>query len=113
MGCQAGSVLRQARLRNGLDQRRLALRAGTSQDAISRIERGVENVTFDRLERLLNAMGETLALETKRLESDVDLNELADLRALGSEERLARAISWNRMAGRFAEAGRRARVEGE
>jgi transcriptional regulator with XRE-family HTH domain len=54
----ASTLLREARARNGISQRRLALRAGTSQDAISRIERGVESPTLERLSNLLMVLGE-------------------------------------------------------
>ena len=54
----AAVLLRKARARHGISQRRLALRAGTSQDAISRIERGVESPTLERLAHLLMMLGE-------------------------------------------------------
>ena len=42
-------LIRETRERKRLSQRRLALRAGTSQSAIARIERGDEEVTWPRL----------------------------------------------------------------
>jgi transcriptional regulator with XRE-family HTH domain len=54
---QAGQLVRGARLRSGLSQRSLARRAGTSQAAISRIERGLERPTFERLEQILAGLG--------------------------------------------------------
>ncbi|HEY3960073.1 MAG TPA: helix-turn-helix transcriptional regulator [Solirubrobacteraceae bacterium] len=60
---KASTLLREARARQGISQRRLALRAGTSQDAISRIERGVESPTLERLTHLLMVLGERLEIE--------------------------------------------------
>ena len=60
----AAVLLREARARHGISQRRLALRARTSQDAISRIERGVESPTLERLTHLLMVLGERLELDT-------------------------------------------------
>lgn len=54
---QAAEIVRSARLRSGLSQRRLAKRAGTSQAAISRIERGLEEPTLERLEQILAGLG--------------------------------------------------------
>ena len=50
-----------------MSQRDLALRARTSQDAISRIERGVESPTLDRLAHLLTLLGERLVLGSEPL----------------------------------------------
>lgn len=55
-------LLRDARRRHGIDQRSLALRAGTSQTQISRIERGVVSPSISTLERLLSTLGERLEL---------------------------------------------------
>lgn len=106
---EAGELIRQARERHGLSQRRLALRAGTDQAAISRIERGETSPTVETLERLLAAMGERLTAQPQPLERDYDpLHMRATLRR-SPEERLRLAISWNRLAGRLSEAGRQAR----
>jgi hypothetical protein len=63
----------------------------------------------ETVERLLAAVGERLAPEPVPLERDYDpLHMRATLRR-SPEERLRLAISWNRLAGRLAEEGRRAR----
>jgi uncharacterized protein len=106
----AGEVVRQARQRSGLSQRRLALRAGTDQAAISRIERGDTSPTIETLERLLAAMGERVSLQPRPLERDYDPMHMRATLERSPEERLRLAISWNRLAGRLSEAGRRARA---
>lgn len=101
-------MVRKARERHGLSQRVLALRAGTDQAAISRIERGEISPSLETIERLLAALGEQLALDPRPLERDYDpLHMRATLRR-SPEERLRLAISWNRLAGRLSEEGRRA-----
>jgi transcriptional regulator with XRE-family HTH domain len=116
MRCQyslnVGNVLREAREQQGLSQRRLALRAGTSQDAISRIERGAEAPTLERLGQLLLALGRRPVLSVEPLEGPVPESELAASGAMSPSERLSEASSWNRMAGQLDAAGERARSEG-
>jgi transcriptional regulator with XRE-family HTH domain len=104
-----GKLIREVRKRRRLSQRVLALRAGTDQAAISRIEQGEVSPSVDTVERLLAALGERLTLEPGALERDYDpLHMRATLRR-SPEERLRLAISWNRLAGRLTEEGRRAR----
>ena len=100
-------LLREARMRHGITQRRLALRAGTSQDAISRIERGVESPTLERLIHLLMVLGEGLELNTVPLvEADGDVTLPA------THERLREAASWNLVATKLEIAGAQARAAG-
>jgi transcriptional regulator with XRE-family HTH domain len=106
-----GELVRSTRERLGLSQRRLALRAGTTQAAVSRIERGVVSPTFATLRELMIAMGEEPVLSARRLPGDWDPAHLASTLARTPEERLALALSWNRMAGRLAAAGRAARAD--
>lgn len=106
---EVGELIRQARRRHRLSQAALAFRAATDQAAISRIERGEVSPTVETVERLLAAMGEHLELEAKPMPREYDpLHLRASLRR-SPEERLRLAISWNRLAGRLAEAGARAR----
>lgn len=106
---KAAKLIRETRRRHRLSQRVLALRAGTDQAAISRIERGVVSPSMETVERLLTAMGEQLRLEPVPVERDYDpLHMKATLRR-SPEERLRLAISWNRLAGRLTEEGRRVR----
>jgi transcriptional regulator with XRE-family HTH domain len=52
-----GELVRDARTNSGLSQRSLALRAGTTQAAISRIERGLEEPSFERFTAIMQSMG--------------------------------------------------------
>ncbi len=104
-----GELVRCTRERLGLSQRRLALRAGTTQAAVSRVERGVVSPTFATLRELMVAMGEEPVLGARRLPTEWDPVHMASTLARTPEERLALALSWNSMAGRLAAAGRTAR----
>ena len=72
-----GQLLREARRRHYATQKQLAARAGTSQAAISRIERDEVSPTIETLARLLDLLGEELVLETKWIDwgHDRTLNE--------------------------------------
>jgi transcriptional regulator with XRE-family HTH domain len=97
-------------MRQGLSQKRLARRVGTQQSAISRLEADKNSPSVETLELVLGAMGERLQLTVEPLERDYDPVHLRATVARPPEERLALGISWNRMAGRLAAAGRRARA---
>jgi transcriptional regulator with XRE-family HTH domain len=103
----AARLLREARQRHGVSQRRLALRARTSQDAISRIERGAESPTLDRLAHLLMALGEHLELDSVAA-APAD----GGLAPLSARERLREAASWNLVATQLEIAGAEARRAG-
>ncbi len=109
---EPGELVRSTRQRLRLSQRTLALRAGTTQAAVSRIERGAVSPTFATLRQLMLAMGEQPELAARRLPVPGDPAHLTSTLARTPEERLQLALSWNRMAGRIAEAGRRARADG-
>ncbi len=103
----ASVILREARKRSGISQRRLALRAGTSQDAISRIERGVESPTLERLANLLLVLGERLELDSAPLgEAEIPAASLS------AGERLREAASWNLVATKLEIVGAQARRAG-
>lgn len=73
MNLEPGLLLREARLRHGLSQERLARRAGTTQSAISRIEQERGSPTVKTLAELLHLMGEDLVLTTEKRDSGIDL----------------------------------------
>jgi transcriptional regulator with XRE-family HTH domain len=95
-------LIREARRRKGLSQRQLALRAGTSQSAIDRIERGVQDVTWGRLRTLLLALGEEPVLESAPIRGRFDPDDLLRSRRRSLDERLAEGISFNRFAGELS-----------
>jgi transcriptional regulator with XRE-family HTH domain len=57
-----GQLLREARQRHRLSQKRLAIRAGTTQSAISRIESDRVSPSVDTLSGLLHLLGEDLEI---------------------------------------------------
>lgn len=73
----AGALLRQSRKRHGLTQKQLAIRARTSQAAISRIERGLVSPTVEMLDRLLDLLGEELVLAASPIDYGHDKTLLA------------------------------------
>lgn len=106
-----GRLIRSVRERRRLSQSQLALRAGTRQSAVSRLERDEISPSVETLNTYLNVMGEELCLSSKPVRRDYDpLHRRASAR-LSPEKRLKQAISWNRMAGEFAAAGRKARAK--
>ena len=95
-------MVKERRQRLGLSQRRLALRAATTQAAISRIERGLVSPTFDTLRTLLLAMGEEPVVAADRIKADWDPAHMTSTLQRSPEQRLALALSWNKMAGKLA-----------
>lgn len=73
MELEPGRLLREARIRHGLSQERLAIRAGTTQSAISRIEQERGSPTIRTLAELLRMMGEDLVLGTEMRDTGIDL----------------------------------------
>jgi transcriptional regulator with XRE-family HTH domain len=103
-------LVRSTRRELGLSQRRLALRAGTTQAAVSRIERGSVSPSFTTVRELMVAMGREPALSTRPLAADWDPAHMDSTLARPPEQRLQLAIGWNRLAARLADAGERARA---
>lgn len=106
---KCGSFVRHARQRHGLDQAELARRMGTAQPAISRIERDVISPSLETVNRLLEAMGETLSLEALALRAPApgagnqSIRELrADYQELTPDERLEQAAQLSEIASALA-----------
>jgi transcriptional regulator with XRE-family HTH domain len=105
----AGELIRTTRILRGLSQERLARRVGTRQSAISRLEADELSPGIETLDLLLRAMGEQLEIAGVPPRRDYDPAHRRATAERSPAERLALGISWNRMAGRLAAAGRAAR----
>jgi transcriptional regulator with XRE-family HTH domain len=103
---EPATIVREARHRAGLSQRALAQRAGTTQSVVARIELGQTRPTWETVVRLVEAAG--LALDTRLLPRAVSgshmLQDVARIRALSPEARLAEVVNLSR----FVAAARRA-----
>ncbi len=105
-----GEVIERHRRSLGLNQRTLALRAGTTQAAVSRIESGKTTPTWDTIRSLLLAMGLEPELQARRLRGRWDPVHLAALRERSPSERFQLALSANRLAAAMRQAGSEARA---
>jgi transcriptional regulator with XRE-family HTH domain len=83
-----GELLREARRRRGVSQARLAVRAGTTQSAISRIERDQVSPTVETLRSLLHLLGEDLRLEVAERDFGVDRTTVEERLKLTPSERV-------------------------
>lgn len=99
-----GEMVRRVRQRCGLTQGQLAVRAGTSQAAVSRIERGVESPTVDRLSLLLSVMGETLVLASRPMEMWADPQDILAERAMTAGQRVEQGLQLAEFATELARA---------
>lgn len=104
----AGELLREARRRHGLSQTRLARRAGTSQAAISRIERGLVSPTIETLAALVAQAGDELVLDAREFDWGHDRSLLQTNLALSPRERIANAASVGRAVSELRRAARSA-----
>lgn len=71
-----GQILREARRRHGVSQARLAIRAGTTQSAISRIERDRVSPSVETLRSLLHLLGEDLVLGVEARDWGIDATQV-------------------------------------
>jgi transcriptional regulator with XRE-family HTH domain len=105
-----GELIKERRTAHGLSQRRLAHRAGTSQSAIARIERGTEEVTWSRLRLLLLVMGEEPVIESAPLPGRYDAWDVLEQRKLPPAARLENGLAFNDLGADLVAAGRAARA---
>ena len=89
-----GRLLHDARLRHGVSQARLAARAGTTQSAISRIERDRVSPSVETLRELLYLLGEDLALGSEERDSGIDRTLNAGNLRFTPAERVARGLDF-------------------
>jgi transcriptional regulator with XRE-family HTH domain len=90
----AGDLLREARKAYGISQGELAIRANTTQSAVSRIESGKTSPSFETLRELLRLLNADLVLDAVVRDNGVDstLNELNF--EFAPAERIERALGW-------------------
>jgi transcriptional regulator with XRE-family HTH domain len=69
-----GQLLRQTRIRHELSQEQLAVRAGTTQSAIARIERDKGSPSIKTLTDLFQVMGEDFVFGARPRDWGVDLS---------------------------------------
>ncbi len=102
----ASSFVRSLRERHELSQAQLAYRAGTTQQAVSRIERGLVSPSVEFLGRLAASCGEELELGARPRSVPFEEAQLLTRLARSPAEL---SFSWNKLAGDLAGAGARAR----
>jgi transcriptional regulator with XRE-family HTH domain len=115
----AGSLVREARTRAALSQRRLAQRARTAPSVVARIELGQTSPTFQTLERLVNAAGFNLAVEliaptpvdavVDAYKRDIDRSLVHENLSRSPEERVKSLAALGRLAEEARRSGRAAR----
>ena len=103
----SGELLRRRREAHGVSQRALAVRAGTRQATISRIENGREIPTVDRLHQLLLALGERLDLDAAPLDPERPLTDVHRDRAKTAAARLEEGFALAAFASDLAGRARR------
>lgn len=99
------TLVRELRLAAGLSQRALARRAGTSQPAVARYERGASTPSWETLQRLATACGQRVRISAEAVPDTHDVELAGLLLRLTPEERL-------RALGRYARLHKLARGQG-
>jgi transcriptional regulator with XRE-family HTH domain len=90
-----GALLAAVRKRHGLTQAQLAARAGTSQAAISRIERNLVSPSISTLRQLLDLMGERLVLDAEQVDYGHDRTLLRQNLARTVDERIDHGVAFS------------------
>lgn len=93
-----GELLRDARRRHGVSQKRLAIRASTTQSAISRIERDHVSPTVATLRELLLLLGEDLELGSEKRDWGIDESLVDERLVLTPAERVDYGLEFVRQA---------------
>ena len=81
-------------MRHGLSQERLAIRAGTTQSVISRIEKERGSPTVQTLARLLHLLGEDLILAIEPREAGIDRTLIDERLRMSEEKRLDYGVAF-------------------
>lgn len=104
-------LIRTARLAQGLTQNELAMRLGTTQSAVARLEADGANPRFETLVKALTACGRELSLETRPHRSSIDETLVARQLRMSPAARLRSFDNAYAETRKIAIAGRRARGE--
>ncbi len=89
-----GQLLSEARRRHGVSQKRLAIRASTTQSAISRIERDRVSPSVETLRELLRLLGEDLTIGVEPRDAGIDSTLILARFALTPAERLDYGVAF-------------------
>jgi transcriptional regulator with XRE-family HTH domain len=89
-----GELLKEARARHGVSQERLAMRAGTTQSAISRIERDRISPSVETLRELLFLLGEDLVLGADERDAGIDFTLNEKNLALTPAQRVSQGLAF-------------------
>jgi transcriptional regulator with XRE-family HTH domain len=89
-----GQLLRDARRRHRVSQARLAARAGTTQSAISRIERDQVSPSPETLRSLLFVLGEDLQLTAQPRDSGIDRTLIRERFRLTPSDRVGYGLAF-------------------
>jgi transcriptional regulator with XRE-family HTH domain len=93
-----GELLKQARRRHGVSQGSLAVRAGTTQSAISRIERDRVSPSIETLGELLFLLGENLELSARERDWGIDRTLVDERLGLTPAQRVDYGLAFAKQA---------------
>jgi transcriptional regulator with XRE-family HTH domain len=103
----AAVLIRDARTEAGMTQADLAARAGLSQSAVARLERGGSNPTIATLANVIAATGHRLTLGAARHRASYDEGQLRERLAMTPAQRLANFTASSRNLGAMARRAQR------
>jgi transcriptional regulator with XRE-family HTH domain len=103
----AASLIRQARTNAAMTQAELASRAGLSQSAVARLERGGSNPTIGTLANVIAATGHRLTLTALPHRPSFDEGQLREWLAMSPAQRLANFTASSRNLGGMARRAKR------
>jgi transcriptional regulator with XRE-family HTH domain len=103
----AASLIRQARTNAAMTQAELASRAGLSQSAVARLERGGSNPTIGTLANVIAATGHRLTLAAPAQRASFDERQLRERLAMTPAQRLANFTASSRNLGAMTRRARR------
>jgi transcriptional regulator with XRE-family HTH domain len=99
-------LVREARRRAGLTQAELAARAGTTQSAIARLERGATTPTLETISKLVRAAGFDLDFRIVGADDEQDWSIVQQAHRLSPTQR----VRQNTRSVRFIEKARRGKA---